>query len=236
MADYKVGDKVKHVIRGTMEITHGPFGEPTSYVARDDSGMEKAVVARNLTALPAAYTVGDRVRYGASVVTIMAGPFLSASRSDTEFWVVELASGGHATPRTTALTPLPAAEPVKVGDTVRVVEDDLGIRSGEFVGLVGTVAETGASYDMSQTKVRFGDGTGRHGDKANGHWWCRKVEKVDAHIHDGVAYDLSAKYRDRDGDVWRFEDIDGTVAEVAVMWASTGTATPWRPWSAHGAR
>ncbi|MFD4699800.1 phiSA1p31-related protein [Streptomyces niveus] len=214
MAEFKVGDKVRVLSGGDGVITYGPvnstFMTNILYVVKQDGDNERTFQASDLEPLPA-FTVGDKVRYAAAVVTIKAGPFLSTVRDRAEFWVVEFDSGQHATPLTSWLTPLPADEPVKVGDTVMVVVADPGIREGDFVGLVGTV--TALDDYRGRVKVRFGDGTGRHGDKANGHWWCEKVEKVDtsSHVHKGIVYDLSAEYRDREGDVWRFEDIAGTV-------------------------
>ncbi|WP_406324060.1 phiSA1p31-related protein [Streptomyces niveus] len=215
MADFKVGDRVRVLSGGDGVVTYGPvnstFDSYTMFVVKQDGDEERAFKVSDLEPFPV-LTVGDRARltYADVTVTVKAGPFQSWASGD-EFWIVEYPDGRHATPVTSSLTPLPAADPVKVGDTVRVVVDDPNIYEGAFVGLVGTVEDTESYRGQDRAKVRFGDGTGDHGDKANGYWWCDKVEKVNVHVHNGVTYDLTAKYHDKDGDVWRFEDIDGTV-------------------------
>ncbi|MYW28212.1 hypothetical protein [Streptomyces sp. SID2119] len=60
----------------------------------------------------------------------------------------------------------------KVGDRVIVVEDDPDDRTGEFVGLVGTVVSVNGGFS-TPFKVKFGDG---HHGRADGYWWCRGVK------------------------------------------------------------
>ncbi|MFD4234249.1 hypothetical protein [Streptomyces sp. NPDC058542] len=69
--------------------------------------------------------------------------------------------------------PAPDTHP-KVGDQVIVIEDDPGVRTGEFVDLVGTLTEIGPER-CTPYLVKFGGGF--HG-AADGSWYCQRVEKV----------------------------------------------------------
>ncbi|MFE0326301.1 phiSA1p31-related protein [Streptomyces sp. NPDC058960] len=211
MTEFKVGDRVHHDVRGDAEITYGPFDSPwggTRYVIRLDSGKETAVSPGTLSAIPEPpkFAIGDKVTTRASRQEgrLVAGPFVSRF-GGRRFWVVESTDGKHEAPSEESLTKLSEPEPVKVGDRVRVVKDSDGYRAGQYIGRVGVVAEVEPRNELPY-KVRFGDGSGFHGDP-DGHWWCEVVERVtdeDTYTHNGVTYDLSAKYRDRDGDVWHF--------------------------------
>jgi hypothetical protein len=65
----------------------------------------------------------------------------------------------------------PAARPIQVGDTVRVVTDDSHLRTGEFVGRTGKVVQVGNRFS-SRLKYRLEF----PGEKF---WWVEKVELVD---------------------------------------------------------
>ncbi|WP_329168369.1 KOW motif-containing protein [Streptomyces sp. NBC_01267] len=67
-------------------------------------------------------------------------------------------------------TPEPARAP-RVGDRVRVLEDDPGNRAGEFVGKVGTLLSVDKASEYTPYCVQFGDGTGYYGK-----WWVDAVE------------------------------------------------------------
>jgi hypothetical protein len=121
---------------------------------------------------------------------------------------VEQPDGSHSTPREDGLTRVEARE-IKVGDRVKVIDAD---GRDKFVGRIGVVTRLDEGSELPYL-VEFGDGQGIHG-AANGQWWCGNVELVgesscDTFKHDGVTYDLNAKYRDKDGDVWRFELVKG---------------------------
>lgn len=66
-----------------------------------------------------------------------------------------------------------APGPLKVGDRVRVLVDDPNLRTGQFVGKVGTLLEMGGPgptvYD-----VRFDFGQ----DVPHSSWWCQSVERI----------------------------------------------------------
>ncbi|KUN16464.1 hypothetical protein AQJ23_45135 [Streptomyces antibioticus] len=66
----------------------------------------------------------------------------------------------------------------QVGDKVRVVKDSSTFRSGQYVGLVGTL-ESVRPDDILPNLVYFGDGSAAHGDKDNGRWYCAEVALVD---------------------------------------------------------
>lgn len=225
MSEFKVGDKVRHYIRGEAEVSYGPFSDPfgrTFCVIRLESGREEAVPTGVLAAVPTPpkFAVGDTValttRAGA-LATVEYGPF-----DETDTYVVRLverpAEAGEARTFTTTANVLRPVdeEPIKVGDRVRVVvadPEEYPEREADFVGRVGTVTHLNENTTLPY-RVKFG--VGHHG-ASNGAWWCQKVERIaeppaDTYEHDGVTYDLSARYRDREGDVWSFtgKRRDGT--------------------------
>ncbi|MEW1551393.1 phiSA1p31-related protein [Streptomyces tsukubensis] len=54
--------------------------------------------------------------------------------------------------------------------------------------------------------------------------WAAEVERIadasaDTYTHDGATYDLSARYKDKDGDIWRFRRCaDGTTEGQLSAW------------------
>lgn len=218
---FEVGQKVKHAVYGDMEVTYGPFRArfaPVAYLARHEDGREMAATDRSLAAIPETpkFAVGDVVtlatRAGARV-TVEYGPF-----DDRDVYVVKLveAPDGDDNPRTfTAMahvmTKVVEPEPVKVGDRVRVTDDDGG-GSNRFNGRVGVLKEYNERNYLPYL-VEFGDGRGYHGDE-NGRWNCKAVERVtdeDTYTHNGVTFDLAAQYSDKDDDVWCLKRINGVV-------------------------
>jgi hypothetical protein len=207
---FSVGDEVivtTRNMRATVE--YGPFDcrDPEVYVVKLVDEPTDPDDVRTFTSLASVmkpapkFSVGDKIT-GPSCVpgTLTAGPFKRPDNS--VFWVVEREGGYHAAVGEVFLMKTPEPEPVKVGDRVRVVEDDRYFDTGRFVGLVGTVTDIGES--RTPYLVKFGDGD--HGEE-DGQWYCAEVKRVtdeDVYEYDGVVYDLSAKYRDRDGDVWQF--------------------------------
>lgn len=207
---FEVGQKVRY--RGEeVTITYGPYMSAlgsTRYLVKDNDGAEMPARDIEIEAIPTppAFAVGDEVTYAYGSVggKLVAGPFTSEYHDDP-IWVVEKPNGTHMTPTQSSLTKVEAPA-VKIGDRVRIVKDSPGLRSGEYVGFVGVLERFDEGSELAYL-VRFGDGSGFHGDKDNGRWWCASVEPVtdeDTYEYDGVIYDLTAKYRDRDGDVWKF--------------------------------
>lgn len=208
MTQFKVGDKVRHSIRGEMEITYGPY-DIGKYIARNSEGTESSVLGGYLTVMPA-FTAGDKAKmHGESdPVEIVAGPF----RNRYMKWYVVRAGVGETTAAEGNLTAIPD-DAIKVGDRVRVTDDDGG-GSFRFTGRIGIVKRMNVG-DFLPYLIEFGDGRGGHG-AVNGRWNCKAVERVtdaesDSHTVDGITYDLTAQYRDRDGDTWTLKRVDGTV-------------------------
>ncbi|MBT2412672.1 phiSA1p31-related protein [Streptomyces sp. ISL-12] len=211
---FKVGQKVRY--RGEeVTVTYGPYTSVlglTRYLVKGDDGAEMPARSSEIYAIPTppAFAVGDTVTYeyggGGKIV---AGPFTSEYHEEP-IWVVEKPNGTHLTPTQNSLTKVETPV-VKVGDRVRIIKDSDGIRTGEYVGLVGTLERVNGSDELVYL-VRFGDGSGCHGDKDNGRWWCASVEPVTdetTYEYDGVVYDLTAKYRDRQGDSLRIKLVNG---------------------------
>ncbi|WP_228973429.1 phiSA1p31-related protein [Streptomyces sp. DH12] len=211
MSEFKVGDKVRVLSGGEGVITYGPvnstFGTFKLMVVKQDGDEERAFRVSDLESIPK-FAVGDRVKKPATGINgiIVAGPYTACDGE--QFWVVEERDGSHSTPREDGLTRV-AGGCVNVGDRVRVVVADPEFCPAEestFVGRVGTVTELKKEMSLPY-KVRFGDGP--HG-APDGYWWCQEVELLtepaaDTYEHDGVVYDLSARYRDVDGDPWTFK-------------------------------
>lgn len=222
METFEVGQTVKHRARGDVEVTYGPFigifGDGR-YLVRQEDGREVMVSPARLSAIPEPpkFAVGDVVKLrtrGGARATVEYGPF-----DDGDVFVVKLVDATSDPARTfTASASVMEAEPepIRVGDRVRVLDDDGGGRH-RFNGKIGTVKEVNGTHVDLPFLVQFGDGRGSHGD-LNGRWHCGAVERVadgDVYVHDGVTYDLTAKYRDSDGDVWRFARFGDTVRAAA---------------------
>lgn len=206
---FEVGQKVCHTSHGVGVVTYGPylstFGDDAYLVRKEGGGVERTWFGRHLSAIPETpkFTVGDVVtlttRPG-SRATVEYGPF-----DDRDVYVVKLVDEPADpdeirtfTAMAHVMTKVEEPAPIKVGDRVMVVKDDPEIRTGEYVGKIGLVTDVGNSIRRElKYRVSLPDG---------GLWWVAEVALVDGDVytHDGVTYDLSAKYRDRDGDVWHF--------------------------------
>ena len=84
------------------------------------------------------------------------------------------------------------------GDRVREDDEEYTVLAGPFAGYSTWYA------------VRTENGKELQAE-ASGLVLVERAPQTDTHTHDGVAYDLSASYRDKDGDVWRFETLDDAV-------------------------
>jgi len=228
VTDFKVGDTVTHNVRGDGEITYGPYTDTfgrTHSVIRLTSGRELAVPTSSITVVPK-FAVGDKVAYDyGGGGTLVAGPFKSEYHGEA-IWVVEKANGTHITPTENALRKVDA-EPtreIKVGDRVRVVEDDKSYKTGKFIGRTGTILGSRSDGRALPFRVKLDDPSDTWDDE--GSWWVKEVALVneasaDTYEYEGVTYDLTAKYRDRDHDDWEF--TGSTVsAGVPVMKILTG--------------
>lgn len=212
MTELKVGDKVRVLSGGTGTITYGPvnstFDRYKMFVVKQVGDEERAFKSIDLEMLPP-FAIGDTVTAPGRSGKLVGGPFMS-SVSGATFWVLERETGDHLTQFESTLTKV-EDETIKVGDRVRVVEDDSRMRAGEFVGKTGVVDRLNYLNPRLPFNVRFDDGRAPRGT-----WNVAKVVKVadqlpNLHISEGVTYDLDATYSDTDGDVWNFADIRGTV-------------------------
>jgi hypothetical protein len=217
---FEVGQKVK-ALDTDGEVVYGPvrstFGTYTGYVV-SKGGVDVWHKASDLAAIPKppAFAVGDEVtlttRWGGSRYTVEYGPF-----DDRDVYVVRSVEEPADPDDVRTFTALASvmrkveAPAVQVGDRVRIVKDSDGYGAGKYNGLVGTLERVDEGSELAHL-VRFGDGSGIHGDKVNGRWWCERVEPVteeDTYEHSGVIYDLTAKYTDRDGDPLRIALVNG---------------------------
>jgi hypothetical protein len=225
VTDFKVGDEVSLNTRAGARavVEYGPYGtDKGTYLVKllegDDAGDIFPALGYVMKPVPA-FAVGDKVAYEyGGGGTLVAGPFKSEYH-DEAIWVVEKSNGTHMTPTENSLRKVDA-EPtreIKVGDRVRVVNDDRCTKPGEFIGRTGRVLEAKSAGRALPFRVKLDDPSGTW--YSNGTWWVEEVELVDepadTYEYDGVTYNISAKYRDRDGDVWRFErrpngDVRGT--------------------------
>ncbi|WDM16710.1 phiSA1p31-related protein [Streptomyces lavenduligriseus] len=214
---FEVGQKVKHNVRGDAEVTYGPYTNTfgrVHYVIRLASGRELDATADQLSAIPEPpkFSVGDKVlhrSFGSGVVAF--GPFKHINGPD--HYLMEDDDGDHILSSSDALTAA-EPEPIKVGDRVRIVKDDPTYRTGDFVGVVGILR---GIEDDGRTMPYRVELPADAPETLSGRWWCAAVERVateEVYEHDGVAYDLSAKYQDKDGDPLTIKIVDG-VARAA---------------------
>jgi hypothetical protein len=201
---FKVGDKVVNDVFGPGEIVYGPYGDDgSSYFMKAENGLHHTVSAE-LLKRAAKFEVGDKVRSSVATYTVEAGPFFSPA----EWYAVKDSDGNVLHSDTHGLTAVDLAEPkLKVGDRVRIVQDDPTIRPGQFVGKTGVVTRLNGPDSRLPVNVRFDEGQ----DVPFTTWNVTEVARLDTYEHDGVTYDLSARYRDRDGDVWEFARFGGEV-------------------------
>ncbi len=226
---FEAGQKVKHETRGEGEVTYGPFpsemGSFTGYVVRFD-GTERLTRESHLSAIPETpkFSIGDTVslatRSGAEAV-VEYGPF-----DGGDVYVVKLVKppANPDDPQTfTAMAHVMTKvdEPVKVGDRVRILRATYAEGLHGMEGVVTSVSETWRSEndDTHPYIVRL---SSDNDDTVH----VAELERVDepatvTFTHNGVVYDLTAKYRDRDHDHWEFtkgRDSDG----IPVMHIFTG--------------
>ncbi|MFE5828705.1 phiSA1p31-related protein [Streptomyces sp. NPDC056508] len=211
MTEFKVGDKATHEGFGDVEITYGPYTNAfgsTRFLARRENGCEVAVDPGSMTITPK-FAVGDKVTTGRAEFTVEAGPFQGYG----EWYAVRQGDGKVVSSAGLgAFTKVEPAREIKVGDRVRILTT--GARGASVVaGEIYTVRYV----DPGEVQV---DGSG-HADR----WYLDPGDvelltepPADTETVDGVVYDLSARYRDRDGDVWHFkrfgDDVRGGIGRT----------------------
>lgn len=209
---FKVGDKVTHSTFGEAEIIYGPYthvygGERYAIRLGDGRGHGSAQ-ADDITAL-AAFAVGDKVTgaYTGNAYEIVGGPFKGAfqtwyaTKNDTTGIVTDNPEDALHAVVAPAVSP---PEPIKAGDRIRVKVDhanNASVRAGDTF-TVAALESPGVRTTALPTR-RVG-------------WFfsLSNVEKVggaNTFDYNGVTYDLSAKYTDKDDDVWAFARFGSTV-------------------------
>ncbi|PKA37926.1 phiSA1p31-related protein [Streptomyces sp. SM8] len=212
MAKFKVGDKVTALGRAG-EIVYGPaeslFGAIMYGVkidGRDKTFPEDDLVAR------AEFEIDDRVTvlHTDGVHSIAAGPFRGLHGDNFYVYAEEADEGEDATHSVAYVSALrPAANPepptdIKVGDRVRVLRAKWGEEQHGKVGTVLSVTETFRA-DVDDPHVYLVE----LDDRST--LYAAEVEPVPATVpaivtYDGVEYDLTAEYRDDEGDIWKFAE------------------------------
>lgn len=207
MAKFKVGDKVTALGRAG-EIVYGPaeslFGAIMYGVkidGRDKTFPEDDLVAR------AEFEIDDRVTvlHTDGVHSIAAGPFRGLHGDNFYVYAEEANEGEDATHSVAYVSALRPADPepttnIKVGDRVRVLRAKWGEEQHGKVGTVLSVTETfrDRENDLHPYDIELDDG---------GTIYAAEVEPVPTTVtYDGVEYDLTAEYRDNEGDFWKFEE------------------------------
>ncbi|WP_326742609.1 phiSA1p31-related protein [Streptomyces sp. NBC_01768] len=218
---FKVGDKVVHSVFGPGEIAFGPAEFSTSaqgYVLKCADGVHKvAVLSASMTIAPA-FTVGDivtlRTRDGARAV-VEYGPF-----DDRDVYVVKLVDPPTDPDDTRTFTAVastlkkvpedvaPSPALVPIGTRVRVDRAKWAESVRGSTGVVVSNTETWREVrgDVHPYSVRLDDGSALHVAELT-----PVDDPTDTFEHDGIVYDLSARYEDTDGDTWHFARIDGEV-------------------------
>ncbi|MFJ3248355.1 phiSA1p31-related protein [Streptomyces sp. NPDC086782] len=216
---FKAGDKVAHRSWGAGEIVFGPFlrdGSEDNYLMKALSNGEHRLVDSPAMTIASKFNVGDKVRgvYSDDIYTIEAGPFRSAYG---EWYATKDEDGdvGHNDADSLKAVETTEDASLKEGDVVRTLHDNAfhaDVKAGDLFEV-----RAFAPYFPDRIKVDAGPGA------RMAQWTFRpqdfeKVGADKAAVHDGVVYDLTARYRDKDGDVWRFERCpDG---EVHGAWTS----------------
>ncbi|MYR43101.1 phiSA1p31-related protein [Streptomyces sp. SID5910] len=215
---FKVGDKVEHRTFGKGEIVFGPFEHsagPDHYLMKQDYNGAPFTLAVGEAMTPAAkFTVGDKVKgaFSGTVFTIAGGPFRNGGN---EWYATRTASGdvtSNGAGVLVAVDPEPAQDKdVKVGDVVRILEDE-AFNADVKAGDLFVVKALTTDFYGTEIRVKVDAEAGARMTQ----WAFRPqdFEKVAADkvaVVDGKVYDLSARYRDQDGDYWTFKDVAGIV-------------------------
>lgn len=216
MTEFKVGDKVRVLSGGDGVVTYGPvnstFDTYKLFVVKQDGDEERAFKVSDLAALPA-FAVGDKATHRwLGIVEITYGPYMDTT--DIVRYMIRLAGGSEQPMLPEMLTALPKPVLVPVGTRVRV---DRAKWAEECHGRAGVVTSNTDDWradddDLHPYVVRLSNDNTVHVAELT-----PVDEPTDTFEHDGIVYDLSAEYKDRDGDVWRLvRRSDGQV------WADFG--------------
>ncbi|KUF18836.1 phiSA1p31-related protein [Streptomyces silvensis] len=216
---FAVGDKVTSspyvgaLVAGPF--THAFDGDP--FWVMEVDGKHRTPRERTLTkVMPPEIKIGDKVRIiRAEYAERTHGKIGTVTRTDCSWreWVgdrhpYEVDIEGEGTVWVAELERVDvedsASDPVKVGDVVRILEDN-AFRADVKAGDLFVVQETFRSTWADEDRIRVETHPGSRMER----WTFRpqdfeKVPADEVEVHEGVVYDLSARYRDKDGDVWSF--------------------------------
>ncbi|MFB7671314.1 phiSA1p31-related protein [Kitasatospora purpeofusca] len=205
---FKIGETVTHEEMGPVVIRSAPFawiyGRESRYVVEvtegSRAGKHVAIIASRLSA--AAFEHGAAVLVAGERCTVAGGPFVDKFAPARPWYVVENADGSHETSAAHLLTLASVDEPIEVGDRVRVLEAKYAESEHGKLGRVVRTDGTWTPRDggLHPYQVELDEGSTIE---------VRRVERVadepaSTFTHDGVTYDLTASYRDRDNDLWSF--------------------------------
>ncbi|MEV4939600.1 phiSA1p31-related protein [Streptomyces zaomyceticus] len=216
MTQFKVGDTVKVLSGGEGVITYGPVNSTYNtykmYVVKQDGDDERTFQSTDLTLAPK-FAIGDTVTSTSSgcpgTSELVAGPFKSTFQ-DNMYWVAERSDGKHATPYEHTLTKVAARE-IKVGDRVRILRATF---AEHCHGKVGTLTATDGDWRAERGDVhKFRVKLDNEGEPCVAEVELVDEAPADTCTYDGVTYDLTARYRDKDHDHWKFTGefaTDGT--------------------------
>ncbi|MFI0211993.1 phiSA1p31-related protein [Streptomyces diastaticus] len=207
---FKVGDRVRVLAGGEGVITYGPvnstFDTYKMFVVKQDGDDERAFKAGDLAPL-ARFEIGDRVTvlHTDGVHAIAAGPFRGLHGDNFYVYAEEADEGEDTTHSVAYVSALRPADPepttnIKVGDRVRVLRAKWAEGTHGKVGTVLSVTETFRADvdDLHPYDIELDDG-----DTV----YAAEVEPVPVTVtYEGVEYDLTAEYRDDEGDFWKFEE------------------------------
>ncbi|MEV0444044.1 phiSA1p31-related protein [Streptomyces spectabilis] len=227
---FAVGDKVTLSTRRGAKATveYGPIDGGDSYLVKlvdkpiDGDPQTFTALAAVMRPMPAV-SVGDRARivraahmehmHGRTGTVTSVSESWRSYRDDTHPYVVRLEEGDsiYVAELERVDGAVPADEAVKVGDVVRILEDGAfhaDVKRGDLFVVQGTFRDTWDDEDGIKVNAQPG--------ARLEHWTFRpqdfeKVSPDEVEVHDGVVYDLTARYRDNDGDYWTFLRVDGNV-------------------------
>lgn len=206
---FKVGDKVEHEALGVGELTYGPFtnmfGNP-SYLLRGEDGRERVANVGGLSIVPAdprrevvARAIYDSEPYGGDWTTVN-GTSKSAYLAQADAILAALDA---------METPADEPAPLKVGDKIRILEDRNNCANVRVGDVLDVRAAHGSWFQTNAPRAETPGARWAFEMADEGTGWERVT--ADTETIDGVTYDLNAKYRDAEGDVWRLRRVDGVV-------------------------
>lgn len=211
-------------------------GEPAWLVERTSGhrvGKAWPVAESRLRPRVPTFEHGTAVLVDGERNVVVAGPFRDQFALARSWYVVEDSDGNHGTSAARHMTLASAMvdESVKVGDRVRVLEDDPLVLTGHFVGKTGIVRELNDCAHDGGRDLRFNVVFDADQEVRHRAWNVRRVERADGapktYTYRGHTYDLTVAYRDRDGDVWQFTGLTDAAGRPKASMSGSGSGRPF---------